>query len=473
MDHRVSKLVGRTTSSTVGIALMFIIGVFSIGLIVFLIGRSENNTIVHQKVINEMVSNKINEIAKVPHHHHEMMHPIKESVFISQEEADELTFIQSEVVFLMTGTLGDNLNLHNCLTAESAIASKLALEVVSVPNGALSAMLSSGSVSFAPSVATAVSDYLKKHSEDKPVLTSLGGEFGYWFTPTATDEAMSKILSKLPSDAVLVPASRKCIGSVEICSKYPKLDHPDEFHGIDPRGDGFGAKTTFQFAFGAAVFGRRKAVGAFMDQLANCKINTADCIHELYLSKRFPLIIDTKGELYVAMHDVNNKLQPLVFAEKASLSGNWEGEEGQDLRNPETMEYPKMIIFDKSMPRHVGQWRIKHFVFQPQALVKWNGQERSFLQEVCPHSVLPWLPMKKVGEARDDVRCSDVCVDSDIRCTRNEFPSKRGGMSECGTKGPYHCCSPSGWCGFTPAHCDCPLCINYRDIEFKRRLLNK
>eukprot|EP00928_Gymnodinium_smaydae_P084096 TRINITY_DN6734_c0_g1_i1.p2 TRINITY_DN6734_c0_g1~~TRINITY_DN6734_c0_g1_i1.p2 ORF type:complete len:240 (-),score=64.54 TRINITY_DN6734_c0_g1_i1:58-777(-) len=33
---------------------------------------------------------------------------------------------------------------------------------------------------------------------------------------------------------------------------------------------------------------------------------------------------------------------------------------------------------------------------------------------------------------------------------------------ECNAAGPSPCCSSLGWCGSTKAHCNCPVCVDYR-----------
>jgi hypothetical protein len=42
------------------------------------------------------------------------------------------------------------------------------------------------------------------------------------------------------------------------------------------------------------------------------------------------------------------------------------------------------------------------------------------------------------------------------------------GVVECNPKGDNPCCSNLGWCGNTKAHCQCPLCTDYRKPKEER-----
>ena len=45
-----------------------------------------------------------------------------------------------------------------------------------------------------------------------------------------------------------------------------------------------------------------------------------------------------------------------------------------------------------------------------------------------------------------------------------DFPLANGIPAQCDGKGGGPCCSPSGWCGSTEAHCNSAACIDYRDV---------
>jgi len=45
-----------------------------------------------------------------------------------------------------------------------------------------------------------------------------------------------------------------------------------------------------------------------------------------------------------------------------------------------------------------------------------------------------------------------------------------GGQSgKCDPKGQYPCCSPYGWCGIAPEHCDCQDCVDFRAFRVNVR----
>ncbi|XP_070545391.1 uncharacterized protein [Ptychodera flava] len=49
---------------------------------------------------------------------------------------------------------------------------------------------------------------------------------------------------------------------------------------------------------------------------------------------------------------------------------------------------------------------------------------------------------------------------SDLRCG-SDYPLSDGSPAECDPGGIYPCCSSYGWCGNTPTHCDCDTCTDY------------
>ncbi|KAI8507152.1 hypothetical protein Bbelb_155910 [Branchiostoma belcheri] len=51
----------------------------------------------------------------------------------------------------------------------------------------------------------------------------------------------------------------------------------------------------------------------------------------------------------------------------------------------------------------------------------------------------------------------------DWRCGRG-FPAENGKDAECDPDGNIPCCSPGNWCGYTVDHCDCPGCVDYRNM---------
>ena len=474
LSLRYIKLLSPTTSTVIGSIILFFIGVFSIGLIVYLISKSDRQALPGSIVLPQ-VAERINAIAMLPvGSTHTLKHPVKDEIFLSEAQIAGIPHIYSSVGVAFAGDFNqDSMSLRSCLTVESAIGRKLKVNILRSSKD--SSIFSSGQ---ALDIATMVSDLSSTHSQ---LVLGLGLSGGFWFTQSATDDNLKKILKNLPEGSVLIPASRTCIGTA--CARYRSEIAFDEIKGVEPVQGAFGTQTTFRFASASAVAGSPAAVEHFLMEISrSCKANSMDdCVHDLFLSQKVPIILDTRCDVFQMMRDVDQfgeKLKPLRFGEHSDVHGAWEGE-GGELRNPETLAFPKILIFsaEHPMPRHVGEWRNHQFVFQPQAWVGWKStlpvvaSEMSFLQELCPHSILPWLPLLIPGEdeiTRSDVRCSDVCVDSDHRCSRNEFPTQKAGMSECG--GEYHCCSPSGWCGFTPEHCDCPLCVNYNDIQSKRRM---
>ncbi|KAF4732790.1 hypothetical protein FOZ63_022579 [Perkinsus olseni] len=55
---------------------------------------------------------------------------------------------------------------------------------------------------------------------------------------------------------------------------------------------------------------------------------------------------------------------------------------------------------------------------------------------------------------------------SDFKCGAG-WPSDDGTRekSECNPDGEFPCCSTSGWCGISRLHCECPGCIDYRQVH--------
>ncbi|XP_066274650.1 fibrillin-2-like isoform X2 [Branchiostoma lanceolatum] len=52
----------------------------------------------------------------------------------------------------------------------------------------------------------------------------------------------------------------------------------------------------------------------------------------------------------------------------------------------------------------------------------------------------------------------------DFQCGQG-YPAEDGSPAECDPDGITPCCSPGKWCGNTAAHCDCPTCVDYRNIQ--------
>ncbi|KAJ8031792.1 hypothetical protein HOLleu_25102 [Holothuria leucospilota] len=53
---------------------------------------------------------------------------------------------------------------------------------------------------------------------------------------------------------------------------------------------------------------------------------------------------------------------------------------------------------------------------------------------------------------------------NDFRCGPN-YIAPNGDAAICNGDSPNHCCSPSGWCDQTSAHCDCFGCIDYSQTK--------
>ncbi|KAJ8049842.1 Lectin-B [Holothuria leucospilota] len=73
------------------------------------------------------------------------------------------------------------------------------------------------------------------------------------------------------------------------------------------------------------------------------------------------------------------------------------------------------------------------------------------------------------GSTSAHCTCSD-CLDyrdiryairSDTRCGKS-YPASDGKPARCDPNSDSFCCSPHGWCGSTSAHCKCDGCIDYR-----------
>jgi len=339
--------------------------------------------------------------------------PPKEEIFLSPEQS-AVPLLSSSFSFAIFSTA---LSAAGCLSAESAIARGVQVDLVS----------------------SSVSSYLASQPASQVVLISLSSFI--WFTPKSADLA-GEFVKKFPGQ-VLLPASRIC-----------------------PGGDCVPAAVagSFKFMSPKAVLGQASFL---LPIFKGCE--PAECLQRAYKTKRAAL--DSESFFFQDMQDVRmDHLEPLAFGDRPRPDGAWQApREGGEIRNPETHTLPRLLIFGENFPAYAGKWR-RAFDFQPQASV--GG--RSFLQEVCPHTVLPWLPLRvpAPNPFRQDARCSDVCIDSHVKCNRNEFPTQQGGMAECDPTSEFHCCSPSGWCGYTKDHCDCPLCVNYRDVGNKRRLLN-
>ena len=57
----------------------------------------------------------------------------------------------------------------------------------------------------------------------------------------------------------------------------------------------------------------------------------------------------------------------------------------------------------------------------------------------------------------------------DLQCGKNN-PLWTGVPAQCNGNAPHKCCSPYGWCGASPAHCECFDCIDYSKVGNSRLL---
>ncbi|CAH1247884.1 Hypp8046 [Branchiostoma lanceolatum] len=90
-----------------------------------------------------------------------------------------------------------------------------------------------------------------------------------------------------------------------------------------------------------------------------------------------------------------------------------------------------------------------------------------------PSSVLPCCSTSGwCGGSDAHCRCSG-CADfrpwwrPDAKCGPSN-PAPGSSVGKCNPKGPHPCCSPYAWCGVTPAHCTCSGCLDYRNLALKR-----
>ncbi|XP_077985433.1 uncharacterized protein LOC144440064 [Glandiceps talaboti] len=60
-----------------------------------------------------------------------------------------------------------------------------------------------------------------------------------------------------------------------------------------------------------------------------------------------------------------------------------------------------------------------------------------------------------VKKWRDDLKCGE------------SFPLSDGSPAECNPDSDVPCCSTSGWCGNTAAHCECSGCVSYQVIKWR------
>ncbi|XP_019632013.1 PREDICTED: uncharacterized protein LOC109475692 [Branchiostoma belcheri] len=102
-----------------------------------------------------------------------------------------------------------------------------------------------------------------------------------------------------------------------------------------------------------------------------------------------------------------------------------------------------------------------------------NGKDA----ECNPDGIIPCCsPGNWCGNTADHCDCPG-CVDyrnmrvasekmwrDDWRCGRG-FPAENGKDAECDPDGIIPCCSPGNWCGYTVDHCDCPGCVDYRNMR--------
>ena len=427
---KVGNQVYRPSSSIIATAILCCIGLFVISLLVHMMSVADTNAQGHLALTHIMIerASTISKPLAIPR---DVARPPKEEIFLSREQS-VIAATNSPVTYAYFSSFTEYLNLTGCLTTEAAIQRNFKVDIVDQ--------------------STSVSSYLSSLPSSQVVLLSFGAPI--WFTSKAGPELALRFLGNFNPGTVLLPATRICTGSEDECKEEAKLVDGSSFKYISPK----------------AALGRVDSLSAFFSGCAS-----PDCIRAGYLSKKFPALIDWHSDFFQDMQDVDMKsLDPLKFGDAAKSDGKWQAPaDGGELRNPETHSFPPLLIFGEKFPAFAGAWRVKHFTFQPQSLMSVRGQEKSFLQEVCPHSVLPWLPLNVAANPfRKDARCSDVCVDSHVKCSKREYPGEGQVMSECDPNSEYHCCSPSGWCGYTKEHCDCPLCVNYRDIADKRRLMN-
>ena len=428
---KVGNQVYRPTPSAVAIALICCVGLFAISLLVHMMSVADAEIPAHMAMTHIMIE-RASAISKPSLTPRNVVRPPKEEIFLSREQS-VIAATNSPVTYAYFSDSTDNVPLTGCLTAEAAIHRNFKVDIVDQ--------------------ATSVSTYLSGLPSSQVVLLSFGAPV--WFTSKAGPELAVRFLGKFTPGTVLLPASRKCQASEDQCRQEANLVQGSTFKYISPK----------------AALGRVDSLSAFFSGCAS----PHDCMQSGYLAKKLPVLLDSKSEFFQDMQDVDmHNLKPLVFGDSPRADGEWQAERGGEIRNPETHSFPSLLIFGSDFPQFAGEWRVKHVTFQPQSLVSVKGEERSFIQEVCPHSVLPWLPLNvpAPNPFRKDARCSDVCVDSHVKCNKREYPSEGQVMSECDPNSEYHCCSPNGWCGYTKEHCDCPLCINYRDIAEKRKLIN-
>ena len=76
-------------------------------------------------------------------------------------------------------------------------------------------------------------------------------------------------------------------------------------------------------------------------------------------------------------------------------------------------------------------------------------------------AVIIWILPKITGITESKIRYEQV-----LRCgplwPAWNFTSDLGPDGECDPNSPSHCCSPSGFCGFSDEHCKCEGCIDFR-----------
>jgi hypothetical protein len=367
--------------------------------------------------------------------------PENEDVFLLEHQETFFREYHAKTTFVIAqnpkkqGTALRTQKLPVCLSLESAIFNKINVQIETFSNLAASLKV-----------------------DDSPVIVSLDEKKTFlWLTRMATDSFFEEKLKKspllVPKGSVLIPGSRACTEGEGLC------------------GEDSQAKSSFKFGMKDVMFGRSQDVKKLLQKLGGeCAGKSVECVKKGVESGQIK--IDSGCEVFQDTTEIPNMdhLNPLKFNEEKSKD-HWEaGSHGGSVKNPETATFPRILVFRKQLENFqhsAGKWRIQEFMFQPQGVVHLpDGKKQSFLQETCPHKIMPWLPLEFPSNApnRSDARCSSACIEGSGICGPDHgFPRADGSHSEC--DGDFTCCSPGGWCGYTPDHCDCPTCIDYSKIS--------
>ncbi|KAF4664339.1 hypothetical protein FOZ61_000885 [Perkinsus olseni] len=325
-----------------------------------------------------------------------------------------------------------------------------------------------------------------------------------WFTPHSSEDAFVDAFEKelqIPDDTILVSAERNCWPPAD---RMPYCrDYPPNKHG-----------TTYKYANTGGWMGRVKTSVFLLQAWTACILDGKDeqgCVQWFYRdaleSRKYR---EGVGAFKIALDDTQRVWQTLwgtkfANAEPAfrqvDAAGFGEEESGK-LVNPETSTKPLVahfngpkdtLVYWMKVPFlgafDVLKWR-KYYQLEPtfqEGKINFWGETRDFYKDICPHNFLPRLPSKKVPPGqrwRSDYKCSEVCLGKDWRCaadtrsnppkapevTVDGTPLARGGvMAECDPSSASPCCSSTGWCGGSSAHCDCPDCIDYRKVARMRK----